>query len=97
MSYLSRDRPDVRRMLAWAEVQSREGLEAGSVAQAGVLGVRDLEAVNYVLYHGVKSIITDSLLGRARALAWALRGVARVRPTVQARQGPQVPRSASVP
>ena len=66
MSYLSRDRPDVRRMLAWAEVQSREGLEAGSAAQAGTLGMSDLEAVNYVLFDGVKSIITDSLLGRAR-------------------------------
>ncbi len=53
-------------MLAWAEVQSREGLEAGSAAQAGALGMHDLEAVNYVLFDGVKSIINDSLLGRAR-------------------------------
>jgi hypothetical protein len=66
MSYLSRDRPDVRRMLAWAEVQSREGLEAGSAAQACALGMHDLESVNYVLFDGVKSIINDSLLGRAR-------------------------------
>jgi hypothetical protein len=69
MSYLSRDRPDVRRLLAWAEVQSREGLEAGSTAQAGILGVPDLETVNYVLFDGVKSIINDSLLGRARGCA----------------------------
>ena len=66
LSYLSRDRPDVRKMLAWAEVQTREGLEAGAATQAGVLGMRDLEAVDYVLFDGVKSIITDSLLGRAR-------------------------------
>jgi hypothetical protein len=66
LSYLSRDRPDVRRMLAWAEVQSREGLGAGSAAQADALGMHDLEAVNYTLFDGVKAIISDSLLGRAR-------------------------------
>jgi len=66
MSHLSRDRPDVRRLLGWAEAQSREGLEAGSAAQARALGTHDLEAVNYALFDGVKAIIHDSLLGRAR-------------------------------
>jgi hypothetical protein len=64
--FLSRERPDIRRLLTWAETQGKEGLEADLAAQAAQLGIGDIDAVEFVLHDGVKMIIQDSLLGRAR-------------------------------
>ncbi len=66
MMFLSRERPDVRRLLVWAETQTSETLVAGLVAQAAQCGVHDLAAVEYAVHDGIKMTILDSLLGRAR-------------------------------
>jgi hypothetical protein len=64
--FLSRERPDVRRLLTWAESQSKEGLAAALLTQAGSLGIADLPSVEFALHDGIKLIIRDGLLGRAR-------------------------------
>jgi hypothetical protein len=66
LMFLSRERPDVRRLLTWAETQSKDGLEAELPAQAARFGISDLTAVEYATHDGIKVIILDSLLGRAR-------------------------------
>ncbi len=66
MMFLSRDRPDVRRLLAWAETQSQETLRNGLAAQAAALNVHDLAGVEYALHDGIKMTLQDTLLGRAR-------------------------------
>jgi hypothetical protein len=66
MTYISRERPDVRRLLMWAETQSKEDLAAQLTSQAAQLGMGDLDAVEYALHDGIKGILEDSLLGRAR-------------------------------
>jgi hypothetical protein len=66
MMFLSRERPDVRRLLTWAETQSKDSLEADLPAQAGHFDIGDLDSVEYALHDGIKAIIQDSLLGRAR-------------------------------
>ncbi len=52
LMFLSRDRPDVRKLLLWAEVQSKEGLEAGLIAEAMQLGMSDLDSVEYAPHDG---------------------------------------------
>ncbi len=64
--FLSRERPDVRKLLAWAETQTKETLLDGLTAQAAQLGIFDLSSVEYALHDGIKMTITDALLGRAR-------------------------------
>ncbi len=66
MMFLSRERPDVRKLLVWAETQTMETLAAGLVAQAAHCGVPDLAGVEYAIHDGIKMTILDSLLGRAR-------------------------------
>ncbi len=66
MMFLSRERPDVRRLLTWAETQSKETLHDGLATQAAHLGIADLANVEYALHDGIKMTIMDSLLGRAR-------------------------------
>ena len=66
MMFLSRERPDVRRLLTWAEAQSKDGLEAELASQAALFGVVDLASAEYAIHDGIKVIIQDSLLGRAR-------------------------------
>ncbi len=66
LAFLSRDRPDVRRLLSWAETQTKETLQDGLVAQASQLGISDLTGVEYALHDGIKLTIADTLLGRAR-------------------------------
>jgi hypothetical protein len=39
LMFLSRERPDIRRLLSWAEGQTKEGLEANLAAQAAQFGV----------------------------------------------------------
>ncbi len=66
LTFLSRERPDVRHLLQWAEAQSKEDLAANFDSQAMQLGVHDLASVEYALHDGIKCIILDSLLGRTR-------------------------------
>ncbi len=66
MMFLSRERPDVRKLLAWAETQSKETLEEGLAAQAASFGIPDLAGVEYAIHDGIKMTILDNLLGRAR-------------------------------
>ena len=66
MMFLSRERPDVRKLLMWAETQSKESLEEGLAAQAASFGVPDLAGVEYAIHDGIKMTILDTLLGRAR-------------------------------
>jgi hypothetical protein len=66
MMFLSRERPDVRRLLTWAETQSKDSLEADLSEHAARFGVLDLAAAEYAIHDGIKVIILDSLLGRAR-------------------------------
>ncbi len=66
MMYLSKERPDVRALLVWAEAQSQADLEAHLRAQSAQLGVDDLAAIEYGLHDCIKPIVVDSLLGRAR-------------------------------
>ncbi len=66
MMFLSRERPDVRKLLSWAETQTKETLQDGLVAQAAHLGISDLAGVEYALHDGIKMTIMDTLLGRAR-------------------------------
>jgi hypothetical protein len=54
MMFLSRDRPDVRKLLSWAETQSQETLEKNLVAQAAAFHVTDLAGVEYALHDGIK-------------------------------------------
>ena len=66
MMFLSRERPDVRKLLSWAETQTKETLEEGLVAQAALCGVPDLAGVEYAIHDGIKMTILDNLFGRAR-------------------------------
>ncbi len=66
MMFLSRERPDVRKLLGWAETCTKETLQDGLAAQAAQLGIADLANVEYALHDGIKMTIMDTLLGRAR-------------------------------
>jgi hypothetical protein len=65
-THLSKDRPDVRALLAWADKQSQSGLATDIGAAAASFGVPDLAAVEYAIHDGIKAIVLDSLLIRAR-------------------------------
>jgi hypothetical protein len=67
--FLSKERPDVRALLASAETQSKEDLEAHLVQNSSRLGVMDLAAAEYAIHDGIKAIVVDGLLGRARNCA----------------------------
>ncbi len=66
MMHLSKERPDVRALLSWAETQSKEDLEANLGAQAAHHGVGDLASAEYAIHDGIKGIVVDSFLNRAR-------------------------------
>ncbi len=67
LAHLSKERPDVRELLMWSETQSKDQLEATLGESAARLGVVDLRAVEYAVHDGIKAIVLDSLLGRARS------------------------------
>jgi hypothetical protein len=69
MTHLSKERPDVRELLMWAEKQSQGELLANLGSAASRFGVTDLAAVEYAVHDGIKSIVLDSLLMRARNCA----------------------------
>ena len=63
-------RPDVRRLLLWAEKQTPaidEGAQKEAAHEVGLEGDDGVKSVSYDLFEAVKSIIDDSLLSRARA------------------------------
>ena len=98
--FLSREGPDVRRLLTWAEAQSKDSLEAELPEQAALFGIADLAAVEYATHDGIKVIILDSLLGRARncvekgcELWLPLRRVERRRAAAEAGEGAPLPRA----
>ena len=66
LGFLTRERPDIRKLLMWAETQSKDSLEAELTAHAARLGVADLPTVECAIHDGIKVSILDSLLGRAR-------------------------------
>ncbi len=66
MMFLSKARPDVRALLTWAEAQTKEDLETNLDAQSAHIGVADLAAIEYAIHDGIKAIVVDGLLGRAR-------------------------------
>jgi hypothetical protein len=68
LGYLAADRPDVRKLLLWAERQPgviKEGDEQRGAVETGM--TENIEHVNYILYEAIKAIMTDALLSRARA------------------------------
>jgi hypothetical protein len=64
LGHLAKNRPDVRRLLLWAEKQTVPIDENGERAGAAETGVMD--EVGYVLFEGIKHLISDNLLSRAR-------------------------------
>jgi hypothetical protein len=67
LGYLAADRPDVRRLLLWAEKQGTqidENLEKRGAAEARV--AEDVEYISYIVFEAVKGIMSDGLLTRAR-------------------------------
>ncbi len=66
MMFLSKERPDVRALLTWAETQTQANLAANLVTQSAHFGVDDLAAVEYSLHDGIKTIVVDGMLSRAR-------------------------------
>ncbi len=61
MMFLSRDRPDARRLLSWAETHTKETLQSGLAAQAAHLAIVDLAGVEYALHDGTKMAIMATL------------------------------------
>jgi hypothetical protein len=68
LGFLTTDRPDVRRLLLWAERQGGPIAEAEEIRGAReTMMMEDVDRVSYVVFEALKSIMTDALLGRARA------------------------------
>ena len=67
LGYLAAERPDIRKLLIWAESQNPtigEAEEKKGVASVGVHG--DICHISYVMFESLKMIMSDSLLSRAR-------------------------------
>ena len=54
LGHLCRDRSDVRKLLVWAESQSKEELEGNLAQVAAQAGMSDAEMVDYCLFEGIK-------------------------------------------
>ena len=71
LAHLAKDRPDVRSLLVWAEKQPEriaEATEAIGATQAQLReGPSSVRLVSYTLFDGIKHLLSDNLLGRARA------------------------------
>jgi len=68
LGHLAKDRMDVRKLLLWAERQTKSigpDEEAEGAREAGL--EESVGLVSFALYEGVKHIIADTLLPRARA------------------------------
>ena len=64
IGHLAKDRPDIRRLLLWAEKQTEVIDTNMEVKGSGVF--EKAEEVSYVLFEAIKFIIHDNLLSRAR-------------------------------
>ena len=65
---LGKDRPDVRRLLLWAERQHGEIGTTQEVSGAAEAGVKeDVGYISYALFEAIKFIVHDNLLSRARS------------------------------
>jgi hypothetical protein len=67
MGHLTKGRPDIRRLLLWAEKQTTiidVMAEDKGAKDAGLM--ENSEDVSYVLFEGIKHVLHDNLLGRAR-------------------------------
>jgi hypothetical protein len=68
LGFLTTDRPDIRRLLLWAERQGGPISEVEEIRGAReTMMMEDVDRVSYVVFEALKSIMTDALLGRARA------------------------------
>ena len=68
LGYLAAERPDIRKLLIWAESQNPTigaTEEEKGAASVGVHG--DICHISYVIFEPLKMIMSDSLLSRARA------------------------------
>ena len=67
LGHLAKDRPNIWRLLLWAEKESKPIDVEAERRGAGVSGVfEEVEEVSYVLFEAIKYIINDNLLTRAR-------------------------------
>ena len=67
VGHLAKGRPDIRRLLTWAEKQTTTIDTSAEHAGAVEVGMTEnVEEVCYALFEGIKHIIHDNLLGRAR-------------------------------
>ena len=67
LGHLAKDRPDVRRLLLWAERRSAPITaveEAAGARECGVGG--EVASISYTLFEAIKFILHDSMLSRAR-------------------------------
>ena len=68
LGHLAKNRPDIRRLLLWAERQTGMIDEAAEKVGAGENGIFEVAGeVSYTLFEAIKYIISDNLLARARA------------------------------
>ena len=67
LGHLAKGRPDIRRLLTWAEKQTTPiDMAAEDMGARDVGLTENAEDVCYALFEGIKHIIHDNLLGRAR-------------------------------
>ena len=67
MDHLAKERPDIRRLLAWAEKENKAITREDEARGAQKEGVfENIADVSYVLFGAIKHIIHDNLLCRAR-------------------------------
>jgi hypothetical protein len=67
LGHLAKGRPDIRRLLTWAEKQTTPiDMQAEHDGANEVGMAENAEDVCYALFEGIKHIIHDNLLGRAR-------------------------------
>ena len=66
LGHLAKDRPEIKRLLQWAEKQGGPIHEEEEKKGALEVGVDKIGEVSYVLFEAIKYIINDNLLSRAR-------------------------------
>jgi hypothetical protein len=68
LGFLTTDRPDVRKLLLWADHQPGTITEHEEQRGSAETQLKeDVEHLSYVVFEAVKTIMTDALLARARA------------------------------
>ena len=71
IAHLAKDRPDVKALLSWSEKQAvpidQSKEKEGASASGLVEGPGAADRISYLLYDGIKHLLADTMLGRARA------------------------------